>query len=82
MSAAAPPLERAAKRAETPVAAGDTAAWHTLPVEAALEQLVSGFDGLPAAEAVRRLAVHGPNELESTRRESAVVLWLPSFRTS
>ena len=71
MSAAAPPLERAAKRAETPVAAGDTAAWHTLPVEAALEQLVSGFDGLPAAEAARRLAVHGPNELESTRRESA-----------
>ncbi|MGH8429020.1 MAG: cation-transporting P-type ATPase, partial [Solimonas sp.] len=71
MSAAAPPLEREATGTGTFVAAGDAAAWHTLPVEAALGQLVSGVDGLPATEAAQRLAVHGPNELESTTRESA-----------
>jgi Ca2+-transporting ATPase len=70
MSATAPPLEREAAGAGTAVA-GDTSVWHTLQPEAALEQLVSGADGLPAAEAARRLALHGPNELESASRESA-----------
>ncbi|MGH9255556.1 MAG: cation-translocating P-type ATPase [Vicinamibacterales bacterium] len=51
--------------------AEDAPAWHTLPTDAAIEDLATGFDGLPAAEATRRLHVHGPNELEATTRESA-----------
>src|SRR5262245_36662200 len=49
----------------------DTVSWHTLHVEAALEHLATHVNGLPTAEAARRLELHGPNELEVTTRESA-----------
>ncbi|MFP5254366.1 MAG: cation-translocating P-type ATPase [Acidimicrobiia bacterium] len=52
-------------------AAGRTAAasgdWHQLPGEAALDALTASRDGLDPAEAVARLAEHGPNELIDTR---------------
>jgi calcium-translocating P-type ATPase len=62
---------------------------HHLPVDEALASLQSGLNGLSAAEAARRLAEYGPNEVERVRRESmarrllktfthffAVILWL------
>jgi Ca2+-transporting ATPase len=45
--------------------------WHALSVEDAFARQASGAAGLTAAEAAARLAAHGPNELESTRRDSA-----------
>ena len=60
--------------------ATDTVAWHTLPVEAALERLATHVNGLAAAEAVRRLEVHGPNELEVTTQESAWHILAAEFK--
>ena len=40
-----------------------TPEWHRASVEAALAELESSAEGLGAAEAARRLDVHGPNEI-------------------
>jgi Ca2+-transporting ATPase len=56
------------------------AAWHTLPVEQAIDRLDSRRDGLSTGEAVRRLEVHGPNELQSYRRESAWRTFVAQFQ--
>jgi Ca2+-transporting ATPase len=65
-------MSAAPQRAQAPVELRDDAAsWHTLTVDAALSRLTSGLDGLADIEVHRRLAIHGPNELEATTRESA-----------
>ncbi|HZM96357.1 MAG TPA: cation-translocating P-type ATPase [Vicinamibacterales bacterium] len=46
-------------------------AWHTLSVNAVIERLETTLTGLQGDEAVRRLGVHGPNELQALSRESA-----------
>jgi hypothetical protein len=43
---------------------------HHLAVEEAFASVRSGPEGLPAAEAARRLAEYGPNAVERVRRES------------
>ena len=67
-------------------AAPDSAAWHALSPDEALERLRSGRDGLTAAEAEARLARHGPNALRAAPAAPAwrilvaqlrgVVVWL------
>jgi Ca2+-transporting ATPase len=44
--------------------------WHCLDVADVLARLATRHDGLVAEEARRRLAVHGPNELEAFARSS------------
>src|SRR3954452_19087018 len=56
------------------------AAWHALPVDACLDRLRSARGGLPRAEAERRLAEQGPNELRGGRRASPWTLLLDQFR--
>ena len=46
-------------------------AWHTLDVSTAAARLDAAATGLAAAEATRRLTIHGPNELHVQARESA-----------
>jgi P-type Ca2+ transporter type 2C len=55
-------------------------AWHTLPVRIVLERLDTTEGGLNAAEAARRLAEHGPNELEASGQASAWTLLLAQFK--
>ena len=45
-------------------------AWHTLSVDLAIERLETTLTGLRGDDATRRLAVHGPNELQALTRES------------
>jgi len=54
--------------------------WHTLPAEAAFSRLKSTPAGLTGAEAARRLAKHGPNELQAARRISPATLLLEQFK--
>ncbi|MCS6962475.1 MAG: calcium-translocating P-type ATPase, SERCA-type [Thermoflexus sp.] len=54
--------------------------WHTLPVEACLEQLKSRPDGLHPTEAARRLREYGPNQLEAARRISPWSILLAQFK--
>ena len=61
-------------RTESPVL------WHTLPVAQAYARLESTPAGLSAAEAARRLAHYGPNELQTSRRTSPWVLLLQQFK--
>ena len=63
---------------EAPTAISPT--WHTLPVDIVLSQLSSGPHGLPAAEVERRLALHGPNELEAVDRVSPWVVLVGQFK--
>ncbi|MGC3998399.1 MAG: cation-transporting P-type ATPase [Anaeromyxobacter sp.] len=48
--------------------------WHALPLDEVLAALDSRADGLTAAEAARRLAHDGPNELARARRAGALAL--------
>ena len=57
-----------------------TSAWHTLSVAAALDRLDTAEGGLSSAEAARRLAAHGPNELEASGRASPWSLLLAQFK--
>ena len=45
--------------------------WHTLAADAAIAALGSTPTGLTTADATRRLAEHGPNELEAHKSVSA-----------
>lgn len=54
--------------------------WHTLAVEAIYTRLDSAPAGLTAAEAARRLAAHGPNELRAAQRISPWVLLVEQFK--
>ncbi len=53
--------------------------WHALPVEACLQQLRSGPEGLSAAEAEQRLAEFGPNTLPAPPTRSALRRFLAQF---
>jgi Ca2+-transporting ATPase len=48
-----------------------TTVWHSLSIEDALAQLDARREGLAGEEATRRLAEHGPNELQASTRTSA-----------
>ncbi len=53
---------------------------HTLTGAEVAARLDAGPDGLPAAEALRRREVYGPNALEATRRVSAWTVLAEQFR--
>jgi len=55
-------------------------AWHTLSVAAVLDRLATTEGGLSGAGAARRLAEHGPNELESSPRISPWSLLHAQFK--
>ncbi|MCM2357556.1 MAG: cation-translocating P-type ATPase [Geobacteraceae bacterium] len=54
--------------------------WHCKTVGEVLDELASSADGLSAAEAARRLATFGPNELEVKRGRSPLSIFLDQFR--
>ena len=54
--------------------------WHTLSTDEVLSQLQSTPEGLTEAEAVRRLAEHGPNELTAAHRVSPWKLLFEQFK--
>jgi P-type Ca2+ transporter type 2C len=64
------------KSAPTP----SPAPWHTLTSAAVLESLDSAPHGLTHHESARRLAHHGPNELEAARGTSPWRLLLAQFK--
>jgi Ca2+-transporting ATPase len=55
-------------------------AWHNLGVTEVLERLGTSEQGLGDDEAARRLAEHGPNELDVSGRASAWSLFLAQFK--
>ncbi|MDW8270290.1 MAG: HAD-IC family P-type ATPase, partial [Anaerolineae bacterium] len=57
-----------------------TLLWHTLSVETTLAHLQSASTGLTSAEAARRLAAYGPNELQAVRRISPWSILLEQFK--
>ncbi len=57
-----------------------TLPWHTLPVETVLSHLQSTPTGLSSAEAARRLAQYGPNELQAAHRISPWAILLQQFK--
>src|SRR5688500_6363567 len=59
--------------AASPAAIGTGALppWHTLPSPEIISRLATEITGRTGAEAVKRLEVHGPNELQAHSRESA-----------
>jgi Ca2+-transporting ATPase len=58
----------------------DGAIWHTLPVDAVFSRLASTRRGLTAAEANRRLAECGPNELRATHRVAPWAILLEQLK--
>jgi len=54
--------------------------WHTQSVEDILSQLESTTAGLSSAEATRRLAEYGPNELQAAHRISAFQILVEQFK--
>ncbi|HKS27117.1 MAG TPA: calcium-translocating P-type ATPase, SERCA-type [Pyrinomonadaceae bacterium] len=58
----------------------DSAPFHTLSIEKALERLESGPDGLSSAEAARRLALYGPNELQTKHSVSPWEILFEQFK--
>jgi Ca2+-transporting ATPase len=54
--------------------------WHTLSVEQAYSRLEATSAGLSNAEAARRLAQYGPNELQAGHRVSPWALLLEQFK--
>ncbi len=54
--------------------------WHTLPIESVYTHLESVSAGLTGSEAARRLAAHGPNELQAAHRISAWALLFEQFK--
>ena len=55
-------------------------AWHTLEAADALRRLNGSERGLTGADAGRRLATHGPNELTASTRDSAWRILLSQFK--
>jgi Ca2+-transporting ATPase len=56
-------------------------AWHSQSAEEVLAQLGSAAAGLSAAEAAKRLAADGPNELKEGKRISALQIFLGQFKS-
>ena len=57
-----------------------TTAWHVLPIEAMFSRVRSTPSGLSGAEAARRLAEHGPNELQAAHRISPWTILFEQFK--
>ena len=57
-----------------------TPAWHTLSADATFSGLKSTPSGLTSAEAARRLAEYGPNELTATHRISPWSILIDQFK--
>ncbi len=70
---------RPAPEATAPPA--DVTAWHHQESEAVLHDLGSSANGLTAAEAARRLAAHGPNELPDGPRINPWQILLGQFQS-
>jgi Ca2+-transporting ATPase len=58
----------------------ETTFWHTLATADVFSRLSSAPHGLTTAEAARRLAVYGPNELQAHSRESAWRTFVAQFQ--
>ena len=56
-------------------------AWHNQSVEEVVAYLGSSATGLSAAEAARRLAANGPNELKEATRISALQIFFGQFKS-
>jgi Mg2+-importing ATPase len=65
--------------AVTPASRADLPALAALDVDGALRRLGSGPEGLSAAEAQSRLAIHGPNTVTDKRRRHPVRTFLGQF---
>jgi Ca2+-transporting ATPase len=59
-----------------------TPSWHTLAVEAVYSRLEAAPSGLTDAEAARRLAQYGPNELQAAHRISPWAILLEQFKNT
>ncbi len=53
--------------------------WHTVPAEDVLQRLATSRDGLTASDAARRLAEHGPNEIQETKPISRFAIFVRQF---
>ncbi len=53
--------------------------WHTLPSEQVLQQLGTAPGGLSAAEAARRLAIHGLNQLRPPQQRGPLLRFMLQF---
>jgi magnesium-transporting ATPase (P-type) len=67
---------------KAPAPSGATPAWHALTVDGALAALGSGPSGLDAAEAARRLALYGPNQLPAAKTKSPLLRFLAQFNNA
>ena len=54
--------------------------WHSLPAETVLQRLDTSSSGLSAAEAAKRLAKYGQNELVQTVKASPLRIFLGQFK--
>jgi len=54
-------------------------AWHTLSVDATLDQLGTGKDGLSAEESRHRLIQHGPNALVEKKKRTITAIIVAQF---
>jgi len=63
-----------------PVDLPETHAFHDLPGDAVLTALASSPHGLGSQEAARRLAEHGPNELQAAQVVSALAIFGEQFK--
>ena len=69
-------MEAAAKAATAP----DTAAWHAMPVDEAVQKLASDLGkGLDPGEASRRLSEHGPNRLPEGKKRGPLARLFSQF---
>ena len=59
---------------------GAAPTWHTLPLEDVFAELHAEPNGLSGSEAARRLAEHGPNELQAAHRISPWALLAEQFK--
>ena len=55
--------------------------WHALPFAEVLTELDTNEDGLKSAEAARRLALNGPNQLPAPPRTHPVLRFLAQFNS-
>jgi Ca2+-transporting ATPase len=62
-------------------AAKDGPDWHVSSPEVVLERLGTVRNGLTSSEAARRLAEHGPNELQETKPTSPLAIFLGQFKS-
>jgi P-type Ca2+ transporter type 2C len=54
--------------------------WHNLDIDKVIEETGSSRDGLTAEAASRKLAEHGPNELEEKKKRSAWMFFFAQFK--